>query len=164
MQDEIIIRQAVMADWEKTMNMVWRTFLKYDAGDYCAKGVKSFKNFISDPVLRRMFLLGTYHMYVATCQEKIIGMVSLRDKNHISLLFVDEAYHRKGIGRKLIDAIGIFAKEEYGKEEITVNAAPYGLEFYKKIGFICASPLMENDGITYTIMKKRLGENNGKVI
>ena len=164
MQDEIIIRKAVMADWEKTMNMVWRTFLKFDAKDYCEKGVESFRDFVSDPILRRMFLLGTYNMYVATCQEKIVGMVSLRDENHISLLFVDAAYHKMGIGRKLIETIGIFVKEEYGKEDITVNAAPYGLDFYKKIGFESVSPLMENDGITYTTMKKQLGENDGKII
>ena len=164
MQDEIVIRKAVMADWEKTINMVWRTFLKFDAKDYSTQGIDSFRDFLSDPLLRRMFLLGTYNMYVATCQNKIVGMVSLRDENHISLLFVDEAYHKRGIGRDLIGVIGDFVKEEYGKKEITVNAAPYGLEFYKKIGFTSVTPLMENDGITYTTMKKQLGENDGKVI
>ena len=91
MQDEIVIRKAVMADWEETMAMTWRTFLKFEAKDYGMEGVDSFRNFISDPLLRRMFLLGTYHMFVATYHEKIIGMVSLRNENHISLLFVDEA-------------------------------------------------------------------------
>lgn len=160
MQDEIVIRKAVMADWEETMAMAWRTFLKFEAKDYGIEGVDNFRNFISDPLLRRMFLLGTYHMYVAVHRSKIIGMVSLRDKNHISLLFVDEEYHKRGIGRKLIDTMGTFAKEEYGKEEITVNAAPYGLGFYKKIGFISTSPLLTNGGISYTSMKKKLGEKN----
>lgn len=160
MQDEIVIRQAVMADWEETMAMVWRTFLKFEAKDYGIEGVNSFRNFISDPLLRRMFLLGTYHMYVAIHQNKIIGMVSLRDQKHISLLFVDEAYHKRGIGRRLIDTIGCFAKEEYSVGEITVNAAPYGFGFYKKTGFFSTSPLLTNDGITYTSMKKKLGEKN----
>ena len=109
--------------------------MKFEAKDYGREGIENFKKFISDPVLRRMFLLGTYHMYVATCNEKIVGMITLRDKNHISLLFVDEAYHRRGIGRRLIDTIAAFSKEEYGKNEITVNAAPYGTEFYHKVGF-----------------------------
>lgn len=138
--------------------------MKFEAGDYGVEGVENFRNFISDPMLRRMFLLGTYHMYVATCCGKVVGMVSLRDKNHISLLFVDEAYHRKGIGRRLIDTIGAFSKEEYGKEEITVNASPYGLEFYKKVGFCSTSPLMINGGIKYTSMKKKIGEKDGKII
>ncbi len=164
MHSEIIIRKAVMADWEETMAMTWKTFLKFEAKDYGVEGVNNFRQFISDPMLRRMFLIGTYHMYVATHQEKIIGMVSLRDKNHISLLFVDEAYHKMGIGRRLIDTIGAFSKEEYGKEEITVNAAPYGFGFYKKLGFCSISPLMTNGGITYTSMKKNIGEKDGKII
>ena len=164
MQDEIVIRKAVMADWEEAMAMTWRTFLKFEARDYGMEGVDSFRNFISDPLLRRMFLLGAYHMYVATHNEKIIGMVSLRDENHISLLFVDEAYHKRGIGRRLIDTIGAFSKEEYGKDAITVNAAPYGFGFYKKMGFFSTSPLMTNDGIKYISMKKKIGEANGKII
>lgn len=164
MQDEIVIRKAVMADWEETMAMTWRTFLKFEAKDYGMEGVDSFRNFISDPLLRRMFLLGTYHMFVATYHEKIIGMVSLRNENHISLLFVDEAYHKKGIGRRLIDTIGAFSKEEYGKSDITVNAAPYGFGFYKKLGFFSTSPLLTNDGIKYICMKKKIGETNGKII
>lgn len=158
MDGEIIIRKAVMADWEETMAMTWRTFMKFEATDYGMEGVENFRNFITDPILRRMFLLGTYHMFVATHMGKIVGMVSLRDKNHVSLLFVDEAYHRKGIGRKLIDTIGTFSKEEYGREEITVNAAPYGFEFYKKIGFRSMSPLTCNGGIKYISMKKEIGD------
>mgnify|MGYP003537655052 CR=1 FL=1 len=164
MDDGILIRKAEMADWEETMAMTWKTFMKFEAADYGVEGVDNFRNFIADPMLRRMFLLGTYHMFVATHFGKIIGMVSLRDKNHISLLFVDEAYHRKGIGRRLIDTIGAFSKEEYGKEEITVNAAPYGFGFYRKVGFYSTSPLLTNGGIKYTSMKKEIGEKDGKII
>lgn len=164
MENEILIRKAQMSDWEETMAMTWRTFMKFESADYGLEGVENFKNFISDPLLRRMFLLGTYHMFVATCGEKIVGMVSLRDKNHISLLFVDEEYHKQGIGRRLIDTIGAFSKEEYGKEEITVNASPFGLEFYKKIGFCITSPLLCNGGIKYTSMRRKIGEKDGKII
>ena len=158
MENEIIIRKAQMSDWEETMTMTWKTFMKFEAADYGEEGIKSFRNFISDSMLRRMFLLGTYHMYVATCNEKIVGMVTLRDENHISLLFVDEAYHRQGIGRRLIDIIGAFSKEEYGRMNITVNAAPYGVKFYQKVGFCTMGPMVMNDGIKYTPMMKEIGE------
>ncbi len=164
MEEEILIRKARLIDWNETMDMVYETFMKFEAEDYGEAGIESFKDFISDPMLTRMFLLGSYHMYVATHQGKIVGMISLRDQNHISLLFVKDEYHRQGIGRKLIDTIGAFSKEEYGKNEITVNAAPYGLEFYKKIGFQCTSGLRMNSGIKYTSMKKELGEKDGKIV
>lgn len=164
MEDEIVIRQAVLADWEETMDMTWETFLKFEAEDYGAEGVENFKKFISDPVLKRMFLLGMYHMYVAVHKDKIVGMVSLRDKSHVSLLFVKADYHRKGIGKRLIETIGVFAKEEYDKNELTVNAAPYGLAFYKSIGFRSVSPMTCSGGIKYIGMKKEIGEYDGKVV
>lgn len=164
MDVEIEVRKAVMADWEETMALVWRTFLKFEANDYGMEGVDNFREFITDSMLRRMFLIGEYHMFVATYDEKIIGMISLRDKKHISLLFVDEKYHKQGIGRKLVACIGDFVIDEYGEKELTVNASPYGLEFYKKIGFVSKSPLMTTGGIKYTSMKKLIGEKDGKVI
>ena len=46
MHSEIVIRKAVMADWEETMAMTWRTFLKFEAKDYGVEGVENFRNFI----------------------------------------------------------------------------------------------------------------------
>lgn len=158
MKDEAIIRKAKMSDWDEAMEMIWRTFMKFESEDYGEEGIENFRRFINDPLLRRMFLLGTYHMYVAVLDEKIVGAVSLRDKNHISLLFVEDKYHKKGIGRRLTDTICAFTKEEYGKKEITVNASPYGLEFYKKVGFHATSPLTVNGGIKYTSMMKKIGD------
>ncbi len=164
MSSEVLIRKAQISDWEEAMTLIWKTFLKFEAEDYGPQGIENFRNFISDAMLRRMFIIGEYHMFVAICDEKIVGVISLRDESHISLLFVEETYHRQGIGRRLIDTIGSFSQEEYGKKEITVHAAPYGVEFYEKLGFYKISPLMCSDGIKYTSMKKELGEENGKII
>ena len=60
--------------------------------------------------------------------------------------------------------IGAFAKEEYDKNELTVNAAPYGLAFYKSIGFRSVSPMTCSGGIKYIGMKKEIGEYDGKVV
>ena len=67
-----------------------------------AEGVKNFENFITDSTLYRMFIMGAYQMFVAVADGGIVGMITLRDSQHISLLFVDERYHRQGIGRALL--------------------------------------------------------------
>ena len=38
----------------------------------------------------------------------------------------------------------------------------YGLKFYEKIGFVKTSGLISTGGITYTCMKKQIGEKDGK--
>ena len=82
-----------------------------------------------------------------------MGMITLRNGSHISLLFVDAQYHRQGIGRALIEHLREYLLSEAGVSRITVNAAPYGVAFYHKLGFHDLRPEEEKDGIRYTPME-----------
>ena len=90
---------------------------------------------------------------VALDGDRIIGIISLRNNNHISLLFVEENYHKKGIGTKLIQELAKYLTTEEGITRMTVNAAPYAIGFYHKIGFADTDTEQENDGIRYTPME-----------
>ena len=147
------IRRATRDEWESAMNLVWHTFLRFEAQDYSQKGIDSFLDFISDEGLHRMFLIGEYHMFVAVDDNnRIIGVITLRARTHISLLFVDEHYHRQGIGRSLINYAAMYVREEMRDRSITVNAAPYAHEFYKRLGFKIMGPEQNVDGILSTPM------------
>lgn len=150
------IRKARLEEWDDVMAMTWKTFVRFEAKDYTKEGVRSFFDFISDPVLQRMFINDAYPMFVAEDKGKIIGMITLREGTHISLLFVDEAYHRQGVGSSLMRTIWEFIRTEVGKEIVTVNAAPYGVGFYHKLGFTDLGPEEARDGIRYTPMKREL--------
>ena len=65
--------------------------------EYGEEGIRSFAEFVTDEALKKMFLIGEYLLFVALDGEKIVGLISLRNGNHIWLLFVDEEYHRRGI-------------------------------------------------------------------
>lgn len=147
------IRMAYEDEWQDAMALAWKTFMKYEADDYTIEGIKSFEDFITDETLHKMFLRGNYQMFVALEQEKIVGIITLRNESHISLLFVDEKYHRKGIGKSLIRCLAEYAATELGVFRLTVNAAPYGVEFYHKLGFKDKGPEMQNSGIRYTPME-----------
>lgn len=170
----IDILHAVVEDWESAMALAWRTFRKYEADTYPKEGVESFLMFISDSVLKRMFLLGRYRLWVAKDAGEIVGLISLREHNHISLLFVDEKYQRCGIGRALIAAVTEYLKEEpderylpeneedkildllYEKEPggfCTVFAAPNATEFYHGLGFRDTAGMQQHDGIIFTPMR-----------
>lgn len=136
------------------MAIAWRTFLKYEAADYTKEGVESFRDFISDNMLYKMFLNGTYQLFVAVQENALIGMISVRNINHISLLFVDAECHRKGVGRSLMEYVENFLLSEVGGvEKITVNASPYGIPFYHKIGFRDTDIEQTENGIRYTPME-----------
>lgn len=148
------IRWADVSDWEETMSMIWRTFLRFEAEDYTPEGISNFRSFISDGQIYNMFLEGSYLMMVALDGERIIGEISVRGRNHISLLFVDEAYHRKGVGRALVNAMAKYLREERKQLFMSVKAAPYAVGFYRRTGFHICSPEEEYSGIRVTAMEK----------
>ncbi len=147
------IRSAYRDEWEEAMALAWRTFLKFEADVYTPEGVQNFENFITDETLHRMFVMGAYQMFVALDDKKIVGMITLRDNAHISLLFVDEKYHRRGIGRGLIQYLANYLLTEVQASRVTVNSSPYGVGFYHRLGFRDLRPQEQRDGITYTPME-----------
>lgn len=147
------IRSAYRDEWDDAMALAWKTFMQFEADAYTIEGIKNFEDFITDTTLHRMFVMGAYQMFVALDHNQIIGMITLRDDSHISLLFVDEKYHRQGIGRALIEYLREYLLSEAGVSRVTVNAAPYGVAFYHKLGFRDLRPEEESDGIKYTPME-----------
>lgn len=147
------IRKAKPADWEDAMELAFRTFLRFEASEYGPEGVRNFRQFVTDESLKKMFLTGKYLLFVATDRDKIIGLISLRSNNHISLLFVDEKYHRRGVGKALVKYLQTYMLSYTKQEKLTVNAAPYGIPFYHKLGFRDTGVQTKTDGIIYTPME-----------
>lgn len=153
METSYKVRSAYRDEWQDAMALAWKTFLRFEADVYEPEGVTNFRNFVTDSTLRRMFVMGTYQLFVALDGDRIVGMITLRDSTHISLLFVDEAYHRQGIGRALVKHLSDYLLTEIGAYRVTVNASPYGAPFYHKMGFRDLGPEEIRDGIIYTPME-----------
>lgn len=151
---KITVRSAYRSEWDDAMALAWRTFMKFEATDYTQEGIKSFQDFITDNVLYRMFVIGLYQLFAAFDGNKMVGMISLRNQTHISLLFVDERYHKMGVGRNLIEYICNYVLCEEGHDHVTVNAAPYAVDFYHKVGFCDTHDEEINEGIRYTPMER----------
>ena len=153
---QIVIRKIRSEEWDDAMALVWRTFLRFEAPEYDQEGVQNFLNFISDERLRKMFLVGEYLVYGAFLAEELVGVISLRNASHISLLFVAREHHKKGIGRLLIGRMEEHVREESKKDCLTVHAAPYAVDFYRRVGFTATADQKKEDGILYTPMTKMI--------
>lgn len=150
---QYMVRAAYHNEWNMAMELAWKTFLKFEASEYPPEGVRSFYDFITDDMLHKMYLMGSYQMFAAFDKDRMIGMITMRDEGHISLLFVDENYHRKGVGRSLMQCLENYLLSEMGIGKITVNASPYGEGFYRRLGFESTDVKMQKDGIIYTPME-----------
>ena len=85
------IRWARRNEWVPAMEMIWKTFRKYEGRDFTEEGIQHFFDFITDGNLYALFLKGDYRLMVALDGERIIGAGSIRSRNILSLLFVEEA-------------------------------------------------------------------------
>ena len=151
-----MIRFAYHSDWDGAMKLAWDTFERFDAPDYSAEGIENFRKFVNDDMLRKMFLAGHYQLFVAVEKDRYVGILSLREKKHISLLFVDSTYQRHGVATALIRYAKRYAIDEEGVDTLTVNSSPYAVGFYHKMGFKDTSPETTADGIRFTPMEIRL--------
>ena len=155
MNDNILIRTINENEWEEAMNLAWDTFILYEAPEYTKEGITSFRNFVRDPILKTLFIEGKYNVLAAFNNNIIVGIIGVRNETHISLLFVDSEYHKKGIARRLVEKTFERTYEKYGKREMTVNSSPYAVGFYHKMGFVDTDMEQTTDGIRYTPMKAR---------
>lgn len=150
------IRWARTEEWAPAMKMIWRTFMKFEGDDYTEEGIQSFFDFISDDKLYNAFLRGTYQMLVAVSEGQVIGAASVRNCNHLSLLFVDEKFHHKGVGAALMTKMCDYLKTEAGERYMSLQASPYAVNFYRRLGFRAVAPEEEYSGIRVTPMEKIL--------
>ena len=150
------VRWARTEEWKPAIMMIWKTFLKYEGEVYTEEGIENFFQFITDDDLYRAFLNGKYLMMVALDDDRVIGAATVRDHNHLSLLFVDGEYHCQGVGSALLNRICKYLKQEEGERYISLNAAPGAVDFYRKLGFQTVRPEIECSGIRVTSMEKNL--------
>lgn len=126
------------------LDLIWRTFLQFEAPDYTEEGVRSFADF-----LRKAGQMPDLECAGAFLGEELVGVIATREEgSHICLLFVEAAYQRRGIGRRLWR----YVWERTDQSRITVHAAPYAVAFYERIGFRALGNERITDGIRYTPM------------
>ena len=150
------IRWAKVSEWAPAMKMIWKTFLAFEGEDYSDEGIQKFHEFITDDNLYVSFLKGEYQLLVAVDHGNVVGAGSIRSGNFLSLLFVDEDYHHRGLGSAIVQRLCEYLKNEAGERYMVVHSSPYAVNFYRKQGFRMVKPEMEYSGIRVTPMEKML--------
>ena len=125
--------------------LAWRVFQQFEAPDYGAMGVESFRSTIYNASFTAQLRL-----YGAYQGDALVGMIATRSEGaHIALFFVEEAFQRQGVGKALFQRI----LPDAPGPVITVNASPFAVPVYQKLGFTALSGEQVRDGIRYTPMR-----------
>jgi len=144
----IAVRPARPEEIRPALEFAQKMFVKYVFPDLEPPASDRFGTELvgEEQVLR--YMDGPELTFVACDGSRIIGMACEGNGAHIRKLYVDGAYHRRGIATGLLDAIiaGMSANR------ITVNSSRYGLPFYLQYGFRPTDTEQNNDGFVSTPM------------
>ena len=148
------IRMIRESELDEALDLVLKVFMEFEAPDYSPEGVESFvKDIIHNENFREGCISGSFRMYAAFENGKVIGVLTLRKKSHIMLFFVQKEYQKHGVGRALFEyALKELYRGESIPSSITVNSSPYGVQFYKRLGFVPTAEEQEKHGIRYVPM------------
>lgn len=138
------IRRLAPEEIPEALELCWRVFLKFEAPEYSPEGVAAFRASLDDEERTRRL-----DFYGAFDAEKLVGVLCMRQPQHIGGFFVDAAYHRRGIGRRLFEAM----RQDYETQVFTVNSSPYAVEVYRRLGFVPTDTEQLTDGLRYTPMR-----------
>ena len=153
---EYLINEIKPEDLEEALDLVWNVFLTYEAPDYAEEGVREFRQFIEYDSIKKKLTDNEFRMWIYKDKGKIKGVLAPRPPCHISLLFVDGAYHKKGIARAMIRIMVDCHKTNRQSKEITVNSSPFAAEAYHKLGFTDTGSEQTVNGIRFIPMKRLL--------
>jgi predicted GNAT family N-acyltransferase len=140
---------------QETYELIVRGFYRHVAPVYSENGITKFLGMLSRDGLSDMRNGKNSFVILAKDQSGIVGMLSIINKSHIALIFVDQQNQRKGIGSKLIDeAIKKCLTRNPELSSITVSSSPNSKKFYEAAGFKVEESEVDEDGMRFTPMRR----------
>lgn len=139
------IRLLSRDELNNALDLVWKVFCEYEAVNYTETSRQVFYDAIHTEEY-----LDSLTAYGAFDEDELVGIIASRNEaSHIALFFVDGAYHKQGIGRKLWETM----LENSTADVITVHSSLYASEIYRRLGFLQTGEETEDGGIVYIPME-----------
>jgi len=124
------IRKFKDSDSKKVSYIIRKCIKKIYPGFYPKKVVDFYYKRNTPKIVRDRSKKRQY--YVMVEDNCIVGIMGLQN-NEIRTSYVNPRYHRKGVGKRLLNHLENISKKKYKK--LIVHSSEPAIEFYKKCGF-----------------------------
>ncbi len=138
----------------EAFSLVEKVFNLFVASDYSSEGVETFFRLVTADYIESLASRNGF-VYGAFSGDLLVGVLAVRDRNYISLFFIDSDFQGIGIGRKLFEV----ARKEIasnGEFAINVHSSPFAVPVYEALGFDKIDIEQCEAGIRYTPMQLKL--------
>jgi predicted GNAT family N-acyltransferase len=134
-------------------------FSEFVAPLYSQEGVSELLRYI-DPDLMSKREKSNHFVLMAESDNRLVGIIEVRDFNHISLFFILREAQRKGISKQLLyEALKTCSQHNPNLSHVTVHSSPNSVEAYEHLGFRSEGSEEFDRGIRYVPMKLQFQDN-----
>lgn len=144
-------RDFETADVESISKLILSSFREFVAYEYSEEGINEFTKYVMPEAINNR-AKNNHFLIIAEIDKQIIGVIEIRDWDHISLLFVDKTKHGQGIAKTLWDRALEKCSEHNSGQKFTVNSSKFALPIYEKFGFVQCGEYQIRNGIGFIPM------------
>ncbi len=152
----IEIRRMAKGEEERISQLIEDVFAEHIDPLYPKEGRLAFRKYIRPSAILHRRSPNYIHLVAESSDgdQRLIGVIEIREYRHVSLFFVKTKYQRKGIGRRLLEAACAECRRKKRTAAITVSSSPNAVPAYQKLGFKAAGVETITNGIRFIPMKK----------
>lgn len=151
----IAVRPARAEDAAAISALVTELTRRYVLPDQPPQAAAPLLEWMSAATIAERIGAGQRH-HMAEIGGRPVGVVATRDDSHLNLLFVDVAFHGRGIARRLWEVALAACIESARPERITVNSSAFAVPAYRRLGFVELGPAALDRGVMVTPMEYRI--------
>jgi predicted N-acetyltransferase YhbS len=141
------------ADAEPVSTLVRQVFDEHVAPSFEAEGLAEMHRHVApEAIVERA---QTHRTFVAWQGRQVVGVIEVRDTDHVSMLFVRTSHMGLGIATALM-ACAIEASRAAGRPRMTVNSSLNAQSFYQRFGFVATAVPQKAHGFAFVPMEKKL--------
>ena len=139
------------------INALIHHLLPYCTIDPSGAGAEQFLETITPSAIIGYIEASNFDYLVGIVDERLVGIVAIRDDSHLYHLFVDESAQGKGYARQLWEHAKARAAARGNAGKFTVNSSVFALPIYAAFGFQAVTEKQEKHGLAYIGMELNLG-------
>jgi ribosomal protein S18 acetylase RimI-like enzyme len=151
----ILVRAAVAAD-APAISALIQSLLHYRARDPAIPPPAAFTAQFQPETLARLIDSDDHRYHVAFDDDRLVGVIGIRDCRHLLHLFVAESHHRRGIARALWQRAVATVLDAEPEVEMTVRSSIYATEVYRRFGFRADGAQVDSPGVSWVPMRTTL--------
>ena len=159
------IRRAEERDYPVITEIAGACFIGSIREYYGPGGAMAFGAYIQPSAIRaRREEEKDLVLLVAEREGETLGVAELRERNHLSMLFVAPAYQNCGVGHALLTGIIRAAhRREPELRDLTVYAVPGAVEIYEHWGFVPTGEMESVQEICFVPMRLELFKSGNQI-